>query len=52
MQPRALLRQRLDRAAPGLPVRPVVDLLAELPAGRLQLTEPAVLAQQVRTRAR
>jgi hypothetical protein len=48
MQPLAFLGQRLGRAAAGLPVDPVVDLLAELSARRLQLSEGAVRLEQVR----
>jgi hypothetical protein len=48
VQAGAFLSQRLDRRAAGLPVRTGVDLLAELPTGRLELREPAVLLEQVR----
>ncbi len=41
------LDERLDRAEVGLSIRPVVDLLAELAAGGLQIAEAVVGVEQV-----
>ncbi|MBT2454580.1 hypothetical protein J7E98_07200 [Streptomyces sp. ISL-86] len=45
-----LFREDLGGLAPGVPVDPVIDLVAEGMAGRLEMSEGRVLLQEIRIR--